>query len=120
MVLSLLSDPVSDAITSNWGHVRATLLGEVTSPLQSEDFWKWALLGAVLFAAVRATKVAESVSKRTSRVMLYAIGLTAPLAAFGVYLLLLVLFARSPYVHLQHEPELDRAAAAVPPVLVVE
>jgi hypothetical protein len=119
VVVSMLSDPVSQVLTSRWGHTKALFMSEVESPAGSEDILKWVLVVAVFYGAIRATKVAESVKKRSSQVFLYLLGMTAPAAAFGVYLLLLAMFARSPFLDVTNAQHLtDAAEEKYPPFIM--
>lgn len=110
VVLGLIDGPITQAITRNWTGSREWLADQLRDPLGIEDAWKWALLAALGFAAVRAVTLTKTLRSRSNQVFVFIIGLLAPALVFGVYLLTLVLIARSPYLPQDRAADLTRFA----------
>jgi hypothetical protein len=97
IVMAMLSGVISDVINAGEAQTRAAIEAEVLT-IESTDWWKWAIFAIGAYALIRVGNLAKTAGKLTSRVLLYLLGLAAPAAVFGAYLLLLPAVARSPFL----------------------
>jgi hypothetical protein len=112
LIVALLSDPVGRAITSDWTSLRAKVRDELANTTEASDWWKWALGATVVIGTVWAWGLAKSPTRRVNQAALYLLGMTGPAVVFLVYLLLLLAFARSPFLPGESVAALDAASRA--------
>jgi hypothetical protein len=68
-------------------------------------------LAIVVWALLNVGNASRALGKWTSRALIYVLGLLGYGVVFGSYLLLLVAFARSPFLPVQYAPVLEQAAS---------
>ena len=107
LLFALLSVPVTWAIGTNTDTALELLRTEVSNPFEAQDAWKWVLLGLTITAVLSAGKVSKTITQRASQFFVLLLGVIGPAILFGVYLLLLVLFARSPNLLVSDAATLD-------------
>lgn len=94
----LLAVPVHSALGSDWTSFTARVRTELEKPFEAADAWKWALLLVTTFALLSAGRVSKTLSRRANTLFILLLGVVGPAVLFGIYLLLLVVFARSPHL----------------------
>ena len=96
----LLSAPVTVALGSDWDTMLSVVRHEIASPFEAGDAWKWGLIVVTVTALLNAGKVSRGITKRANQLFILLLGALGPTLIFGVYLLLLVVFVRSPHLPL--------------------
>jgi hypothetical protein len=99
---------VRGAAELTWQNFQQAALSEVTSPLQSGDYWKWIIALLVVGALLFVGRASESVGKWGGKLVLYLVGLIGPLLLFMIYLVFLVYQLDSPYINTRFAEDLDR------------
>ena len=111
VVFSMLTRPIAWAIVSNWTKAKELLNAALRTPAQIEDYWKWMLGLVVIWALLNVGKASKALGNWTSRAMIYVLGMLGYGVVFGSYLLLLVAFARSPFLSAKYAVALSEAAS---------
>jgi len=91
-----------------WEKFRLAAISELISPLESGDYWKWIIPVLVVCSLLFVGRASELVTKWTSKILLFMVGLIGPALLTLIYIALCLTQLDSPFISKRFAETLDR------------